>query len=857
MPAIVDGPASVLFRPLDIQGAAPPHQVDFPGISDGMKAAREHSLSGSCVCWGVPFRVDGALVVRDRVVTVEWKPVRARCLAFMHTADKLPVAPRDRGQSDVFRQWAGLGEHLADYVILYQGGREERTAVRRRRQVGYFGNDFCLQAVPQRRSIPVLPSYEQPGGDYGWKETRAPKHRLDRWMNWLWGWENPHPEEPIAGLRLEPRSGAIVVSAVSAGDCRWTPFRWRPRRKTLLMLPAGALFERDLDEQGLLAQIRMDLGHVISARPRTVYPNAGWEESPPFQVPEIASGEILVEYTSHPDAAFHFADGSILPVTELEEGASAGPKPVGGAAHRLTVVPAAEKRVRLRVVEEETGRPVPVKLHVHGEAGEYLPPIDRDRKPNPEFFEDYGTEHVHRGVHVGTYIPGEAEMRLPLGPVYLEVSKGFEIRPVRRKLEITSDTEEITIPLARVLPWRERGWVSADTHVHFLSPKTAQIEGTCEGVNVVNLLASQWGEMFTNVGDFDGKTTFGSREAGGDGEYLVRVGTENRQHVLGHLSLLGYEGKIISPLCSGGPDESALGDPVEVLLTEWSRRCREQNGLVVMPHIPIYCLESAAAVVEGLIDAVEVVSWGNMYGGINPYSLAHWYRYLNCGYHLPAVGGTDKMAQTTAVGTVRTYARIAPDREFTYQSWKEAVYGGETFVTYGPLLEFRADGRPMGSTIDLPAGGGTLDVSWEAASVTVPLTRAELVVNGETVESLSLEAEGGCGGCSLPVTRSSWAALLVRGHYPGQLEVVAAHCTPVMIRVANSPFYSEADALSILEQIEGSLAYLDSVGTRADDAVYKRMRMVLEAAHRKLHNRMHELGRYHRHTAPRDHESHD
>ena len=36
-------------------------------------------------------------------------------------------------------------------------------------------------------------------------------------------------------------------------------------------------------------------------------------------------------------------------------------------------------------------------------------------------------------------------------------------------------------------------------------------------MNVVNLLASQWGELMTNVGDFDGKTTWGSREAGGDG----------------------------------------------------------------------------------------------------------------------------------------------------------------------------------------------------------------------------------------------------------------------------------------------------------------------------------------------------
>ncbi len=80
---------------------------------------------------------------------------------------------------------------------------------------------------------------------------------------------------------------------------------------------------------------------------------------------------------------------------------------------------------------------------------------------------------------------------------------------------------------------------------------------------MVNLLASQWGRLMTNVGDFDGKNTWGSRENGGGGEHLVRVGTENRQHVMGHISLLGYEGRIIAPMTTGGPNESALGDPIE------------------------------------------------------------------------------------------------------------------------------------------------------------------------------------------------------------------------------------------------------------------------------------------------------
>ena len=65
-----------------------------------------------------------------------------------------------------------------------------------------------------------------------------------------------------------------------------------------------------------------------------------------------------------------------------------------------------------------------------------------------------------------------------------------------------------------------------------------------------------------------------------------------------------------------------------------------------------------------------------------------------------------------------------------------------------------------------------------------------------------------------------------------------------------------ADAVTILEQIEGALAYLDTIGTRADDRAYKRMRLVLESAHRGLHNRMHQLGYYHDHTPVTDHPAH-
>ena len=52
------------------------------------------------------------------------------------------------------------------------------------------------------------------------------------------------------------------------------------------------------------------------------------------------------------------------------------------------------------------------------------------------------------------------------------------------------------------------------------------------------------------------------------------------------------------------------------------------------------------------------------------------------------------------------------------------------------------------------------------------------------------------------------------------------------------------------------MAYLDTVGTRADVVAYRRMRLVLTSAHRALHNRMHRQGAYHDHTPADDHAAH-
>jgi hypothetical protein len=855
MSETIDGPFSALFSALVFEGNTPLTDISGIGVSSQMAENVKQAPCGDCVAWGIPFKVSDVLVLSGESTSVDIDPTMADWLVFMHTSDIRLVESGPGGIYTPMRGEGQLGELAATYVVRYSDGLEVSLPIRRRFQVGTFQRRWgenCFEAVVHRKPQPVRAANEQLAPNWGWTQTRVDINDSGAWDNWLWAWENPIPDNPITGFRFEPVSGTIILSAISAGNSTSTPLRWERRCKAVLQLPEGVSLDHELDSRGLLQQIKIDLGQVISVKPRSIYPIDDWPDTYNNQNPKTSPDEVLVEYSAHPEACFHLTGGRLIPVVDLLAGRS---------ENDLRIVKPQNQRVTLQVTERGSKKQVPVKLHMHGEWGETLVPVDRHRIANPAWFEDYSVDFVHGGDWYGSstnphhcmYIPGETSMDLPVGKVYVEISKGFEIRPVRQVFEITPDTKEIAIEIEKVLPWRQRGWVTADTHVHFLSPMTALLEGSAEGVNVVNLLASQWGELMTNIGDFDGLTTWGSKQAGGDGEYLVRVGTENRQHVMGHISLLGYSGRIIAPMTTGGPDESALGDPIEVLLTEWARQCKKQGGLVVLPHFPNPRAENAASIVSGDIDAVEMTSWGDLYSGIDPYSLSDWYRYLNCGYLVAAVGGTDKMSANTAVGTVRTYARMAPGNIFSYEAWMEAVRRAETFVTYGPLLEFTVDGHPMGHQIQMSSSGGRVDIDWEVASVTIPMSRVALVVNGEILESAAVSPEQGRGHWSVRVEKSCWMGLLVRGHYPDKPEIIAAHSSPVMVRVDGSTMLPAADGVTILEQIEGAIAYLDTVGTRAEDLSYKRMRLVLTSAHRGLHNRMHQLGYFHGHSAVTEH----
>ncbi|MDE2950436.1 MAG: CehA/McbA family metallohydrolase [Chloroflexota bacterium] len=852
-------PASDRFTPLPLASA---FNRDRSALDEPLRLQLPDGF-GPQTCRGIPFEFGppgeaNVILLDSDAVRIPVDKLQATYIVFAHIVEDKPQAlTPDLADVDRAAQFPSaltgneLGDLVAEYQIEYVDGSLETIPIRRRfaiqqARIGWGASPFAAATHQEDTIISTVTESlslgRMPGARYGNGETRHGSGRDAHSEHiWLYALPNPFPERAIAALRCLPKDERALIFAISATQVSEHPLRPGLRRKLALTLPPGVEF----NAIGELDNVDIDLGYVISGRAKLEYDREAWFGDATDVQPTRSGRVAIIEYAAHPKAKLYLGDAKGKQFAyDLSHFQGDG----------LVEVAEARRLIKVKVVDA-AGKPVAARVHFHGGAGEYLPPRGNHRRVNRYWFEDNYGEFAN-GRNQYAYIHGHCELEAPLGEVFVEISRGYEIKPCRSSIEVRVDSDEFVFELERALDWRERGWVTADTHVHFLSPQTALLEGAAEGVNVVNLLASQWGEMFSNVSDFDGRSTLGAADFGGDGEFLVRVGTENRMQVMGHISLLGYSGEMIHPLCSGGPSESAIGDALEVSMADWARRCIEQNGLVVLPHGPNPQAERAADIVLELVHAIEMMSFNPFDAQITPYGLLDWYRYLNLGYQVPIVGGSDKMDAQSLLGGMRTYAQLG-DREFTYENWMESVKAGNTFVTVGPLLELQVEGLSPGSKLDMPEGGGTVNVSWRVESVAMPLERVEVLCGGLAVEE---QAVGGAlsaaGSCDVHIGESSWIALRVRGSHSGRKTDIAAHSSCVQIRVGGGRPFQQADAIAVLEQIEGAMAFVDTLAPRPEAQQYKRIRAALESAHNKLHQLMHRQGIFHQHSPLHAHDAH-
>ena len=213
---------------------------------------------------------------------------------------------------------------------------------------------------------------------------------------------------------------------------------------------------------------------------------------------------------------------------------------------KIELIDPGKNWVHVTVVDDETGRPVPSRVHFRSPDGVPYQPHGHHNQVNSNlgtWHNDVGGD-LRLGQTAFAYIDGTCQGWLPRGEVVVDVSRGFEYEPLRTKVSIKPGQRELELRLKRWTNMNAQGWYSGDSHVHFLSPTGAHLEAQGEDLDVVNLLQSQWGTLFTNTEDFTGAASVSER-----GDSIVYVSQENRQHFMGHMILWGLK-RPVMPWCS-------------------------------------------------------------------------------------------------------------------------------------------------------------------------------------------------------------------------------------------------------------------------------------------------------------------
>ncbi len=475
------------------------------------------------------------------------------------------------------------------------------------------------------------------------------------------------------------------------------------------------------------------------------------------------------------------------------------------------VVGAESGTLKLTIRDAATGELVPARLHVKDASGMYRVANDAMMFGGDCDMSDAGAGYTNlvealRGFtdrlenpYTGTtqfYTEGTSEIGVQPGRTEIAVFKGPEYRISTAEVDVAAGaTVEHEIRLERWVDMPAKGWFSADDHLHIQRPhpdlnsriiKMMQ----AEDLHVANLL--QMGK----VRNFQIAPQYKFGEGGHyqRGNYILAAGQENpRTHFLGHTITLGATEPIFN------------ADKYLVYRLIWEAAVAKggingfahaysPNGGLISPFDGM-----AVVLPHNILHFLEVLQF-------NRSGYAAWYDVLNLGFRVAPTAGTDyPCADQNIPGHERFYTKV--DGNLNYAKWLDGIRDGRTFVTTGPMIEFRINGNDIGSDVQL---SGSAEVQIEGAVTFDPdrddLNFVELIQNGSLVHRVS-RIEGlsrVAFSITHTVEETSWFALRGYGseqsfagfvsplHFADFNPTSNVHTSPIYVTLKDRPTIQES-----------------------------------------------------------------
>lgn len=446
-------------------------------------------------------------------------------------------------------------------------------------------------------------------------------------------------------------------------------------------------------------------------------------------------------------------------------------------------------------VLDENGRPVPVLLRLTAKPSQRLfepagavdlAPMMNDVTSLPIYGPGRGYMVYIPGSFQGRYwiVPKPFEMAVPAGDWEIHVLHGIEYEPVHETFRVEpGQWTRKTIRLKRWTNMPERGWYSGDDHIHsrLMSSEDAEklLAFTRAGdIHIANVL-----EMGNEMRTWYAQRGFGPefRVRDDAGLHWLVPGQEDPRSMLGHAIGLNLTAKV--------------RDLHRYYLNDWvAEEIHKQGGLYGHTHVGAKALFVEREM--ALFTPMNIVDFNSiMQAALNT---DYFYDFLNLGFKMTASAGTDTPYGGT-VGCVRLYADCGTNQPFTPDAWFAALKAGRTFVTTGPMLDFKVESARPGDTITV-TNQRPLEVkirAWGQRGASAPL-KLQLVQFGKVIQEVTATNAAQTElefNTTVPAGHGGWLAAHAVGRDRSE-----AHTTPVYVVREGFRFWDVTQAAALIQK---------------------------------------------------------
>lgn len=458
----------------------------------------------------------------------------------------------------------------------------------------------------------------------------------------------------------------------------------------------------------------------------------------------------------------------------------------------LPIVVTGPGRVLVQLIDGESNKQTPARVWLEGSDGKLR--LAGPYASNRSFTEKPVLLVPTMGMAAVPffYADGSFELEVPPGSTTITMERGFEHELTTATVNVLpGETREVSLVQKRLCNAATAGWVSGDTHIHWVTNAwnvDLPLQGLAfvqraEDLRVANNLTLL---HRTDVDAFikPSQAPIGPVAGMSDREYHIEMAEEYRnQNLYGHLCFLNLQWLVL-PIGTG--PQIAGDDSLDYPINKTAiLDARGQGGISIEAHGTGANHELPLNAIHGLTDSVDQ---------IDP---VDYYRLLDCGFQLPLTNGSDHPARI--VGCARSYVQI--DGPFDYEKWIDGIRRGRTFTTSGPLLFLTVDDHGPGSVV-LSDKSQNHRVKLHAVS-RFPLGHVQLLSNGVILKELETSEREVTLELDLQADESRWvvARCSRNGRWNALWHPDIAHTSAVYVHQQGRSVFREEAALEWIQRI--------------------------------------------------------